>query len=51
MPTAGHEHNGHAATVMLSLCRLLGVGGSYPFLSWQVLTYHTGPGGYVVDLL
>lgn len=44
------KRSGKVAYANLSFGGLLGVGGSYHPLPWEVLTYDTGKGGYVVDL-
>ena len=44
------KRSGKVAYANLSFGGLLGVGGSYHPLPWEVLTYDTGRGGYVVDL-
>ena len=42
--------SGKVAYAVMSFGGFLGIGDRYHPLPWHLLTYHTGQGGYVVDL-
>jgi hypothetical protein len=42
--------SGHVTYAVMSFGGFLGIGDRYHPLPWEVLTYDTGQGGYVVDL-
>jgi sporulation protein YlmC with PRC-barrel domain len=44
------KRSGKAEYAVLQFGGLFGLGSDYYPLPWDVLTYDTGPGGYVVDL-
>jgi PRC-barrel domain len=45
-----NKRSGQVAYAVMSFGGFLGIGDSYHPLPWNVLTYDTGLGGYVVDL-
>ena len=45
-----NKRTGRVEYAVMSFGGLLGIGESYHPLPWEVLTYDTGKGGYVVDL-
>ena len=45
-----NKRTGRVEYAVMSFGGFLGIGESYHPLPWEVLTYDTGKGGYVVDL-
>jgi hypothetical protein len=44
------KYSGQVAYAVMSSGGFLGIGERHDPLPWRMLTHHTGPGGYVVDV-